>query len=545
MTTAPRRFLPRRTLVAGLLLAAVARPAAAQTAASSRITVDFRKIRRVVPDFLFGQNLQAIDRGEGVIRPDGSFDRNIVDLLAEARITTLRFPGGTAADYFHWWQAMGPQSRRPPQSTGYLGEYYSPVVGPDEFIRLATALRAVPFVTANSGTGSAEEAQALAAAFKARGFPASYWEIGNEIYFEGLSGNGLVGLPPDVYARTVIAYASAIRKEMPEAKIFAAAVIGPEEADSFWNSVVLGLAGPYIDGISVHNAYFPLYGYRPDRTVPPDDELFTSMLAATKVVDATMTILESQLKRLGRLIPIFVTEYDGIFFPDKSIEDPARTQLRNPTLACALYNASILNVFLRHDRVLGAHHMSLAGDRFGSLVGTAGGATYRNPQFYVHREYAREAGNLVMEATVDPADAVFGSNAIALIPGQTNVPMLDAVATRDPAGTRYALFVVNRSLTATVHTAVSLEIPAGLTGTVSVLTGPFAGARNDAQNPTRVSLHTGPFAPGSSFSYDFPPLTLTIFRWAAPRAVAPAERPGQPLGSDTVPSPPPVRRGRV
>jgi alpha-L-arabinofuranosidase len=545
MRTTPHPLPGPRALVAALLLVASAGPAAAQGAASSRITVDFRKIRRTVPDLLFGQNLQPIERGEGVVRADGSFDRNIVDLLAEARITTLRFPGGTAADYFHWWQAMGPQSRRPLQSTGYLGEYYSPVVGPDEFIKLATALRAVPFVTANSGTGSAEEARALAAAFKARGFPASFWEIGNEIYFEGLSGNGLVGLPPDVYARTVIAYASAIRKEMPEAKIFAAAVIGPEDLDSFWNSVVLGLAGPYIDGISVHNAYFPLYGYRPDKTIPPDDDLFTSMLGATKVVDGTLTILENQLKRLGRRIPIFVTEYDGIFFPDKSIEDPLRTQQRNPTLASALFNASVLNVFLRHERVLGAHHMSLAGERFGSLVGTAGGAPFRNPQFYVHREYAREAGNLVMEAAVDPADAVFSSNAIALIPGQTNVPMLDAVATRDPAGTRYALFVVNRSLTATVHTAVSLEVPAGLTGTVSVLTGPGAGARNDAESPTRVSLRTDPFAPASAFSYDFPPLSLTIFRWAAARPAVPAERPSQPLGSDTGASPPPLRRGRV
>ncbi|HEY3350247.1 MAG TPA: alpha-L-arabinofuranosidase C-terminal domain-containing protein [Thermoanaerobaculia bacterium] len=544
MTTSLRRFLPRRALVAALLLAATPSPAAAQVTASSRITVDFTRIRRAVPDALFGQNLQAIGRGEGLIRTDGSFDPNIAELLAEARITTLRFPGGTAADYFHWWQAMGPPSRRPLQSSGYVGEYYTPVVGPDEFIKLATALRAVPFVTANSGTGSAEEARALAAAFKSRGFPASYWEIGNEVYFEGLNSNGLVGLPPDVYSRTVIAYASAIRKEMPEAKIFAAAVIGPGDPDSYWNNVVLGLAGPYIDGISVHNAYFPLYGTRPDKTVPPDDELFTSMLGATKVVDGTLTILESQLKRLGRQIPIFVTEYDGIFFPDKTVEDPARTQQRNPTLACALFNASVLNLFLRHERVFGAHHMSLAGTQFGSLVGVDRGVYFRNPQFYVHREYAREAGSLVMEASVDPGDAVFSSNPIALIGGQTNVPMLDAVATRDPAGTRYALFVVNRSLTATVHTAVSLEVPAGLTGTVSVLTGPAAGARNDAENPTRVSLQTGPFAPAASFPFDFPPLSLTIFRWTAPGAAAPSSRPSKPVGSNTVPSAP-VSRGSV
>lgn len=205
--------------------------------------------------------------------------------------------------------------------------------------------------------------------------------MGNEIYFEGIGTNGLVGLPPDVYARRVLEYAAALRQESPFAQIFAAGVIGPEEADSFWNAVVLGLAGPYIDGISVHNAYFPLYGWLPDGTVPSDEYLFTAMFGGTKAVEQSMTVLENQLEKLGKLIPIFVTEYDGIFFPDEEIEDPDLTLARNPTLACALFHASVLHIFLRHQRVHGAHHMSLAGDQFGSLVGVDEGVLYRNPQF--------------------------------------------------------------------------------------------------------------------------------------------------------------------
>jgi len=515
-----RSWISRVALAANaaalLVVFAAARPARAQPmpVATSSIHVDFQKVKRVIPALLFGQNLQTIERGEGIVKPDGSFDREIVSLLSEARVTTLRFPGGTAADFFHWWQALGPHSRRPKLSSGYLGEFYSPVVGPDEFIKLATALKAVPFVTANTGTGSAEEAAAFARFFESRGFPVVYWEVGNEVYFEGLSESGQIGLPPDVYARRVIEYAAAIRKQAPYAKIYSAAVIGPEEQDSFWNSVVLGLAGPYVDGISVHNAYFPLYGYRADGTIPPDDELFTSMLGATKAVERSMTVLEGQLRRLGKLIPIFVTEYDGIFYPDEAIEDPVRTHQRNPTLASALFNASVLHVMARSERVYGAHHMSLAGTHFGSLIGTAGAARFRNPQFYVHREYARESGNLMTDVRLDPKDALFDSKPVKLLSGQMDVPMLDALATRDPGESHFALFVVNRSLSTAVDATIEMNLPSGVTGTVSVLNGPGPGARNSAERPDAVALTTTPFGAAGAFSYRFPPHSLTIFRFA-------------------------------
>jgi len=501
--------------LAGLVVTVSSIPVRAENppTATSSITVDFSAIERVIPVSLFGQNLQTIERGEGLIKADGSYDVEILELLHEAKITTLRYPGGTAADYFHWWQAVGPHSSRPKQSSGYPDEFYTPVIGPDEFIEISKALRAVPFVTANSGSGSAEEAAALAAFFNSKGFPAIFWEVGNEIYFEGIGNTGLVGLPPDVYAGKVIEYAAAIRSEAPFAKIFAAAVIGPEEDDSYWNAVVLGLAGPFVDGISVHNAYFPLYGHLEDLTVPSDEYLFTAMLAGTKAVDASMTVLENQLNRLGKLIPIFVTEYDGIFFPDEDIEDPELTEARNPTLGCALFNASVLHIMMRHDRVFGAHHMSLAGEKFGSLVGTDGSAYYRTPQFYVHREYAREAGNLLMRTTVDAGGAVFDSGPIELLSGQTDVPMLDAVAIRDPGRDRYSLFVVNRSLTHAVDTHVDLDLPNGLQGSISVLDGPSFKSKNDADDPTRVALVTESFSNYSSFNHRFPPHSLTIIRW--------------------------------
>lgn len=484
---------------------------------TSKITVDFTSNQRVVPSFLFGQNLVTIENGEQVIAADGVLDGGIVQVLTDARISMLRYPGGAPADHFIWWQALGPPSRRALQGSGNKDEIYRPVIGPQEFIDLAKALRAVPFVTANIGSGSAVLAGAFAQYFNSVGFPVKYWEIGNEPYFLGIDASGVVGLTPDAYASKVIEYASAIRAQVPDAKIFAAGVIGPADEQSYWDTVMLGIAGPYVDGLSLHT-YAPLYAYTPgpSPTVPPESDLYAAMLGATKAFERTLNVVVDELTRSGRLIPIFITEYDGTFFADEAVELPAKTLARNPTLACALYNASMLQVMMRSERVYGAHHMSLAGRHYGSLVGVDGGVRLRNPQFYVHREYARQADHILVKASVDPQDAIFNTVSVREIPGQTNVPMLDIVATRSPNAREYALFVVNRSLVGGVFTNVQTNLPAGVTGTSSVLTGPAYDSKNDAQDPNRVSLVTSPWTEGGSFAHSFPPYSLTIFRWTLP-----------------------------
>jgi alpha-L-arabinofuranosidase len=160
--------------------------------------------------------------------------------------------------------------------------------------------------------------------------------------------------------------------------------------------------------------------------------------------------------------------------------------------------------------------MSLAGSGRGSLVGVDGGVRFRNPQFYVHQEYAKEADRIVVKTTLDPKTAIFDSIAVRETPGQSSVAMLDVVATRDPAGKQFALFVVNRHLFATVDTTFATNLPAGAIGTRTVLSGPAHDARNDASNPDRVAPQTTPWSAAANFSQAIPPHSLTIYRWTLP-----------------------------
>src|SRR5581483_6032664 len=75
----------------GLALASVGARLTAQSTPTSAIHVDFTNVKRVVPPFLFGQNLQTVNHGDGVLTSDGQFDQTILDYLSEIKITTLRF----------------------------------------------------------------------------------------------------------------------------------------------------------------------------------------------------------------------------------------------------------------------------------------------------------------------------------------------------------------------------------------------------------------------------------------------------------------------
>ena len=79
--------------------------------------------------------------------------------------------------------------------------------------------------------------------------------------------------------------------------------------------------------------------------------------------------------------------------------------------------------------------MAMAGPNYGSLIGIDGEVRFKNPQFYVHQEYSREAGNVLVDLDAETQGAVFSSEAIHELSGQTNVAMLDAMATRTPGST--------------------------------------------------------------------------------------------------------------
>ncbi|MFC4014765.1 cellulose binding domain-containing protein [Nonomuraea purpurea] len=243
----PMRPLRRAASAALLALTTLYAPAAqAEEPTPVAVTVNARAALATVPETGIGTNHAIWDTNLGT---DDTADR-----LKDAGVKLLRYPGGSYSDIYHWADHTAP------------GGYVAPNTDFDTFMRGVRRTGAQAMVTANYGTGTAEEAAGwVRQANLTKGYGIKYWEIGNENY-----GNGHYGTAweadnhpdksPAEYARHVVAYSEAMKAVDPTIKIGAVlttpanwpdAIVG-EGDDGSWNKVVLSMAGSKIDFVILH-----------------------------------------------------------------------------------------------------------------------------------------------------------------------------------------------------------------------------------------------------------------------------------------------------
>ncbi|WP_067139603.1 cellulose binding domain-containing protein [Microtetraspora malaysiensis] len=230
-----------------LTLAALNIPAAhADEVTPVAVTVDARAGLSAVPETGIGANHAIWDSRLGT--------DETADLLKDAGVKLLRYPGGSYSDIYHWADHTAP------------GGYVAPGTDFDTFMSGARRTGAQAMVTANYGTGTAEEAAAwVRSANVTKGYGVKYWEIGNENYGNGHYGSAWeaddhADKSPAEYARTVVAYADAMKAVDPTIKIGAVLTtpanwpdgLTADGDDGTWNKVVLSLAGPKIDFVILH-----------------------------------------------------------------------------------------------------------------------------------------------------------------------------------------------------------------------------------------------------------------------------------------------------
>ncbi|MGK5682183.1 cellulose binding domain-containing protein [Actinoplanes sp. URMC 104] len=241
----------RRTLASAVLLAAAAVVAppgarAAAPAAPTRVDVDVRAGLATVATGALGVNHAIWDTTLGTPA--------VSDLLKDAGVQMLRYPGGSYADIYHWRDHTAP------------GGYVAPNTDFDTFMAAAQRTGAEPMIIANYGTGTAQEAADwVRYANVTKGYDATYWTIGNENYGNGHYGSAWeadehADKSPKEYAATVVAYSQAMKAVDPSIKVGAVltmpgnwpdGIVGAGDEGS-WNQEVLKRAGAAIDFVDVH-----------------------------------------------------------------------------------------------------------------------------------------------------------------------------------------------------------------------------------------------------------------------------------------------------
>ena len=190
--------------VAAVLVAAVP-AAAAATPAGTTVTVNVKGgLATCRPPAWESTTRSGTARWGAPARPD---------LLKAAGVGTMRYPGGSYGDIYHWQNNTAP------------GGYVAPNTDFDTF--MGTVQRSVPSRSSSPTTAPERRRRRrhwVRYANVTKGYGVKYWEIGNEVYGNGHYGSDWetdnhADKSPTAYANGVVAFADAMKAVDPTIKI--------------------------------------------------------------------------------------------------------------------------------------------------------------------------------------------------------------------------------------------------------------------------------------------------------------------------------------
>ncbi len=465
--------------------------AASDTATfTTAIIIDYSAPGHVARPAIAGSNMQWVDGGDGLIaqwstggiqsgqpgsRPEGVTDlapglaavnARMLEAIKGIRPGSLRYPGGTNADVYHWRAGVGPFSTRGDGEHVFRKQRQKLLFGTGEFLALARQVGAEPVLTVNIPTGTAEEAAGWVRAVNSPGrnsdvvnadrgsssslVPVRFWELGNEPYLrEDLRPELTLGISGYIKkaAETALAMKAAdpsIQLGVP-LRLDRLGTLPLVHFPGFAEAVLRARTLP-IDFVALHNGYLPLLykggagGTSPDRAI-----LFRALMAASGVVESDLAAVRQAWRRWRPDTPLrmAVTEFNGMFTIGGSLDR------YTSSFASALFMADVLRVLASSPDVILANSWSLNGNGvFGAL--TSDGDA--RPAAAVLRAWRNVLSGRVIPLSL--TTSAFSSPAMGVVPASTDIPMVTAFAVRDTTSDSSRLVIINKSLTSQTSTEI-------------------------------------------------------------------------------------------
>jgi len=485
------------------------------------------EVVNIVNPLIFGDNIEWVKNGMGLwIAEEKRFDRKLVEELRAAGITHLRYPGGTLSDYFEWRNAVGTNRKFITNPFDNMRKEF-PYFGPEEFMELCKTLNIPGTITLNAGTGTPEDAVAWCEYLQAKDFPVTAYAVGNEIYMA--KSKDLTAKTAQQYIEFYRACESKIRKISPNSKL---GIIGLHDSGAFplsqhpnWMRDVLSAIGDKADFIDIHNGYAPVFrgvGLDPDKLYP-DDDFALCFMGASQYVRDNIRITKSDLAKYapngGKNIEIHITEHGPLVYyvnPKRAIEDLSW----NRSLAGAIYQACLFNVFLREPRISSANHLPLCQNVFGALIGIRGKYPdrryWRNIVYYVFQMYSRMSGRGVLDAKVEAP--TYSTPSMGLVPNLKNVPYIDAGAYKRRDGSGLSIILINRDIKRRAIVEIDPGVASFVISSITTLAANSYRSENGPEKPDNVVPSTKPGPTGTQvkpFSLVLPKHSLSLIEITA------------------------------
>lgn len=439
---------------------------------------------------------------------ENGFRSDVLAAVRRLKMPVIRYPGGNFVSGYRWRDGVGPKEQRPARVELAWQDIESNHFGTDEFVSWCRALGTEPYLVVNAGDGDMREARdwveycnsatgsALANMRRANGFDAphnvKYWGIGNEV-----DGAWQIGhKTPDEYARTYKEFAKVMRWVDPSINLIAAVSSGWRYQPVERTQLLFEQAADFLDYLSLH-----WYVGNPEND-------FEKYMALSEFFEDSITgfegVIAAMQQELGmeRPVHIAIDEWNVWYRARGNTREERDNLEERYNLEDALVVAMHFNAFIRHCRSVRMANIAQIVNVIAPVFTNKEGL-FLQTIFHPFELYASNCGDIALDVFWK-GDTFSGGD-------YTGLRTLDVSATLDTAGKKLSLFVVNRSLTETLETKISLA-DAAFAGDVaaSVVNGPDIKAQNSFEAPDKVTVTSATStATGSEFVYAFEPHSVT------------------------------------
>ncbi len=420
---------------------------------------------------------------------EAGFRLDVIEAIRELKVPVIRWPGGCFVDSYHWRKGVGDE--RQPYEDDRWGVREPNTFGTHEFIELCRRLDAEPYICQNSLASIKEMADWVSYCNDTTGefaelrrenghpepFNVRYWSVGNEKVGKG-------------YIDKVRDTAEAMKEVDPSIQVTCSGSHGPS---AYIDPYLFETAGKYLDLLSIHEYWIP--NFQVHQT--PD---YLSCMMLSEKPDAHLNAVVASIEKAGmrdRLTIAFDEwnlrswhhpGFSGHHPRAVDHEDPevialikARDKSLDPslyTMADALFCASFFNACLRNADDVTMANIACLVNQTGPLYVHPDGVV-RRTHFHAMAMYANLLEKNVLDVTVKSDPLTHGDSSVALV---------DAVATVDDSGTRWAVAMLNRHPSREVSCTLMMEdTPLDGTYRATMLTGDSPDAYNDIDDPNRVA----------------------------------------------------------
>ena len=489
----------------------------------AHLTIDPQRTVGTINRRLFGSFVEHLGRCvyDGIYEPghpaadaDG-FRTDVLELVKELGVSTIRYPGGNFVSGYRWEDGVGPQADRPRRVDLAWHSTETNEVGLDEFAKWIEKAGSELMYAVNLGTRGVQEAlDVLEYANVRSGTRLSDWRVANgrtEPYDIGMwcLGNEMDGpwqlghSTAENYGTVASMTAKAMRQLDNRVELV---VCGSSNAQmptfGTWERTVLEHTYDDVDYISLHAYYEEKNG-----------DLASFLASATNMdhfIETVVKVADEVKAERGseKTINLSFDEWNVWYIEryhnvDKIIDIeqwPVAPRLLEDIYSVAdavVFGNLLISLIRRSDRVTSASLAQLV-NVIAPIMTEPGGPTWRQTTFFPFAETSRLAQGVSLEVDLvsDSYDTeVYGT-----------VHSVDAVATHDAQTGATAVFLVNRSQDEAATVTIDVAgLPSVAVRAAVTLADDDVYAKNTLAEQERVGL-----APNDSVVIDGGTLTITL-----------------------------------